>query len=323
MPLRHTSRLLPLLFLLAAGLNAQSRPVEVDYAGSMGPLVDRGLKPAAAQALGLEIRGRAQGAYGLAHLIAAGSLRPDVFISVTAGPMRILFQAGKAGSATAIARTEMVIAYNPSGRFAAQLARAGRAGAPAWRQVLAAPGFRFGRTNPLTDPQGRNILIVMKLEARRRHDPGLPRRILGPAINPRQIFPEAEIMARLQSGQLDASSAYRFQPIAFHLPFVSLPPAINLGDPAHAREYESAALRLAGRVYHAEPLVFYAAQLRAAPHPRRAGRFLAWLRGPAAQAIMARFGFQPPPPDARLAAHGDAALRRPERSAIFSPAAAR
>lgn len=290
----HSCRWLWLLPLAALPLAAQLRPVDLAYAGSMGPLVDRGLTPEAARSLRLQIRGRGQGAYGLAHLIAAGSLRPDVFISITAGPMNILFQAGQAARAYPIARTELVIAYNPTVRFAVRLRRAKRAGAAPWWRVLAMPGLRFGRTNPLTDPQGRNIIIALRLEAQRRRQPRLARRILGPPINPRQIFPEAEIMARLASGQLDASSAYRFQPVAFHLPYLALPPAINLGDPARGQAYRKIVLHIAGKTYRAQPLVFYAARLSHAPHPRRAARLLAWLRGGQAQTILARFGFDPP-----------------------------
>src|SRR5690349_1123064 len=88
-------------------------PLQVAYAGSMGSMMDGGVRPAIAKALGAEFQGHAQGSTGLANLIVAGSIRPDVFISVTAEPMRIVLKAGKAQNALAIARTEMVIAYSP------------------------------------------------------------------------------------------------------------------------------------------------------------------------------------------------------------------
>src|ERR1700685_3780377 len=94
--------------------SAQSLPVlQVAFAGSMGSMMDGGVKPAIAKSLGVEMQGRAQGSTALANLIVAGSIRPDVFISVTPGPMRIVLKAGKAQKAIPIARTEMVIAYSP------------------------------------------------------------------------------------------------------------------------------------------------------------------------------------------------------------------
>jgi ABC-type molybdate transport system substrate-binding protein len=205
-------------------------PLQVAYAGSMGSMMDGGIRPAIAKALGAELQGRAQGSTGLANLIVAGSIRPDVFISVTPGPMRVVLKAGKAQSGTPIARTEMVIAYSPKSQYAASLAKSGDSGAKPWWQILETPGFRFGRTDPNTDPQGLNIIFTMQLAARYYHQLGLAERVLGPQTNPQQIFQEPQVMARLQAGQLDASSAYKTQPQSLDLPFISLPAEINLGS---------------------------------------------------------------------------------------------
>ena len=62
----------------------------------MGSMMDGGVKPAVAKSLGADLQGRAQGSTGLANLIVAGSIRPDVFIAITPGPMRTVLKAGKA-----------------------------------------------------------------------------------------------------------------------------------------------------------------------------------------------------------------------------------
>jgi molybdate/tungstate transport system substrate-binding protein len=71
-------------------------PLQVAYAGSMGSLMDGGVKAAVTKAMNAELQGRAQGSTGLANLIVAGSIRPDIFISMTPGPMRLVLKAGKA-----------------------------------------------------------------------------------------------------------------------------------------------------------------------------------------------------------------------------------
>jgi ABC-type molybdate transport system substrate-binding protein len=76
------------------------------------------IKSTVAQRLNLEMHGRAQGSSALAQLIVGGSIRPDVFIPITPGPMLTVLRAGKAETAQPIAHTEMVIAYNPKSRFA-------------------------------------------------------------------------------------------------------------------------------------------------------------------------------------------------------------
>lgn len=282
-----------LIWLMPRPVPAQTSavPLQVAYAGSMGTLMDGGIKPAVAKALNADLQGRAQGSTGLANLIVAGSIRPDVFISVTPGPMRTVLKAEKAQRALPVARTEMVIAYSPKSQYAPLLAKANDPEAKPWWQILKTPGFRFGRTDPNTDPQGLNIIFTMQLAENYYQQPGLGDKILGPLINPQQIFQEPQVMARLQAGQLDASSAYKTQPAALGLPCLNLPKEINLGDASRENEYKKAMVNLNGKTLHPSPLVFYAAVLKDAPQPELANRFLAWLQSPTAKAIFSRYHY--------------------------------
>lgn len=277
--------------LRADALGSEPTPLEVAYAGSMASIMEGAIKDAVVQRLNLALQGRAQGASGLAQLIVAGSIRPDVFIAVTPGPMETVLAAGKAVTGRPIARTEMVIAYSPKGRFAAQFANAGKRGAPAWWQVLEQPGIRFGRTDPLTDPQGRNIIFTMQLAAQLYRQPDLVQGVLGPALNATQIFTEPTVQARLQSGELDAASAYKIQPQPFNLPYLRLPEAINLGASERRLQYAQASVTIAGKTYHPEPLIYYAAVLRDAQHREEAQTFVDWLSGSPAQELFRRAGY--------------------------------
>jgi molybdate/tungstate transport system substrate-binding protein len=288
------------VLMAGSGATKSMTPLQVAYAGSMGSMMDGRVRPAVAKALGAELQGRAQGSTGLANMIIAGSIRPDVFISVTPGPMRIVLKAGKAASGIPIARSEMVIAYSPKSQYAAELVQAGKAGAKPWWQILESPGFRFGRTDPNTDPQGLNVIFMMQLAERYYHQSDLAEKILGPQINPQQIFQEPQVMARLQAGQLDASSAYKTQPAALGLPFLSLPAEINLGAASMEHEYQQASVTLNGKPQQPAPLVFYAAILKDAPQPKLAGRFLAWLQGSEARQILARYHYDGPGDDKPL-----------------------
>ncbi|MBV9498615.1 MAG: substrate-binding domain-containing protein [Acidobacteriaceae bacterium] len=289
---------LPIVLLALACLISQPSaalaelvPLQVAYAGSMGSLMDGGVKPAVAKAINADLQGRAQGSTGFANLIVAGSIRPDVFIAVTPGPMGLVLKAGKSQKALPIARTEMVIAYSPKSQYASQLAKANDPGAKPWWQILETQGLRFGRTDPNTDPQGVNIIFTMQLAGDYYHQPGLAAKILGPVINPQQIFQEAQVMGRLQAGQLDASSAYKTQPAALGVPFLELPKEINLGDASLENEYRKTTVTLNGKTLHPSPLIFYAAVLKDAPQPALANRFLTWLQGPEAKAVFSRYHY--------------------------------
>jgi molybdate/tungstate transport system substrate-binding protein len=269
--------------------------LEVAYAGSMGSLMEGPVKAGAAQTLHLALHGRGAGSDALAKLIVGGSIAPDVFVPVTPAPMMTVLQGGKATLATPVARTEMVIAYSPKSRYAQQFAdaAAGKAGAMPWWQILEQKDIRFGRTDPATDPQGRNIIFTMQLAEALYNQPGLAAKILGDTVNAEQIFSEPTVEARLQSGELDAASAYKIQPGAFDLPYISLPPEINLGVGSLRDRYMKTSLVLGDKTYHPEPLVYFAAVLSTSANKDAATAFVSWLAGPA-QAIFQHYFYDPP-----------------------------
>jgi molybdate/tungstate transport system substrate-binding protein len=272
----------------AGGASAQElTPLDVAYAGSMGSMMEGPVKAAAAS-LGIAMRGRAQGSDALAQLIAGGSIPVDVFMPVTPGPMQTVIKAGKAQGAIPIARTEMVIAYSPKSSFAKAFA------SQPWYEVLQQPGIRFGRTDPATDPQGRNIIFTMQLAEAYYKRPGLAKKILGDTVNASQIFSEPTVEARLQSGELDAASAYKTQPGPFNLPFITLPDEINIGNASMQANYETTSLELNGKTYHPQPLVYYAATITGSPHAGKAAAFVQWFSSADAQAILRKYAYDPP-----------------------------
>jgi molybdate/tungstate transport system substrate-binding protein len=267
--------------------------LDVAYAGSMGSMMEGPLKAAVRSELQLDMHGRAQGSNALARLIVGGSIRPDVFVPVTPGPMMTVLRHGRAKSAEPIAHTEMVIAYSPKSRFARQF-KSAALGRAEWWKVLEQPGLRFGRTDPIADPQGRNIIFTVMLAAKMYHQPDLVEKTLGPTINATQIFSEATVLARLQSGELDASSAYKIQPGPFHLPYVSLPQEINLSSEHVRQDHPSLNLTVGGRTYYPEPLIYYAAALSDSLNPQGAAEFVQWLKGNEAQSIFRRYDYDSP-----------------------------
>jgi molybdate/tungstate transport system substrate-binding protein len=266
--------------------------VDLVYAGSMGSLMDGSLKAAAGQALKLDVRGRGQGANALADAIAGGSIRPDVFLPVTAGPMLVVMRAGKAEVAQPIARTEVVIVYSPKSRFAPRFDAAAK-GKDNWWEILQEPGMRFGRSNPSGDPGGRSIVFTMMLAARKYKQANLVEKVLGPTMNSEQIVAGKSTTARLLSGELDAGSAYKIQPGTLGLPYITLPKDIDLSSQSVHLDNPDVSLSIAGESYNPEPLVYYAAILKDAANPEGAAAFTQWLKSDDAQAIFRRYQYDP------------------------------
>jgi molybdate/tungstate transport system substrate-binding protein len=265
----------------------QPATLDVAYAGSMASMMEGPIKASVASSLHMEMHGRAQGSSALAQLIVGGSIHPDVFVPVTPSPALTVLRAGKAEIAEPIAQTEMVIAYSPKSRFASRFDNAAK-GKEAWWKILEEPGLRFGRTDPVTDPQGRNIIFTMMLAAKKYNQPDLVEKVLGPVINEQQIFQEQTVEARLQSGELDAASAYKIQPGPFNMPYITLPGDINLSsDHVHA-DHPDIVLPVGGKTYTPEPVIYYVVVLKDAPNPKGATTFAAWLKGNEGQAIFRR-----------------------------------
>ena len=303
---RRTLTTLGLAVALAAALpmtmpaaQAAEPVLAVAYAGSMGALMDKGLGPAIARQAQVQYQGQGAGAFGLAHLIAAGQIRPDVFVSITPGPIEVLQKAGLIGTAVPVASTQMVIAYSPKSRFAKDF-EAAAAGQTAWYAVLQQAGLRFGRTDPVTDPQGRNIVFTMLLAERFYKQPGLAAKILGKVQNQQQIFTEPSLLSRLESGQLDATSGYLSAVISHKLPYVKLPVQINLSDPGMIRDWYGKAhfnIELPnGKTdrLSTQPLVFYAAVLNNARNPQAGKALIQLMTSAAGQTMFRDYGYSAP-----------------------------
>ena len=284
-------------FLPAA--QAAEPVLAVAYAGSMGALMDKALGPAIARQAHVQYQGQGAGAFGLAHLIASRQINPDVFVSITPGPIDVLRKAGLIDTAVPVASTQMVIAYSPKSKYAQDF-EAAAAGKTPWYAVLEKPGVKFGRTDATTDPQGRNIVFTMLLAETYYKQPGLADKILGGVDSHAQIFTEPSLLSRLESGQLDATSGYLSAVISHKLPYVKLPAEINLSDPAQIKEWYSTvhfSIKLPnGKTdrLSTQPLVFYAAVLKNAPNPAAGEAFVHLMTSAQGQALFKDYGYSAP-----------------------------
>lgn len=230
--------------------------VNVPYAASLAYIMDQQVGPAFQKATHITYTGRAGASLALVHLIDSKTIPADVFISVGAGPIQDLGQ--KAPWAIGFAASPLVLAYNPHSRYASQLKAIADGQAPIRNlfQILAQPGFRLGRTNPNTDPQGQAFYMMVQLaEKLYGLSPNTVQSVLGPLDNPRQVYSEAGILTELQSGNLDASSAFLPEAVEHHLPYIALPPALNFAVPSEASFYNQASITITGgKVIHGTPV---------------------------------------------------------------------
>ncbi len=272
-----------------------SGTADVAYAGSLELVMQRDLGPAFAHHTGYQYEGRGAGALGLAQEIRAGEITPNVFLSVGSGPVSLL-EPKYTSWAVEFASSPLVLAYYPHGSHAAELAQIASGKLPLKNlfSLLAEPGFRLGRTDPATDPQGQDFAMMFQLAER---DLGVTAATVAADLagGSSQIFPETALEAQLQAGQLDAASAFRSQAEQLHLPYVPLPAALDFGDPKDATAYARASLKLStGDRVHGFPLVLEATTV--GDHERSAAvALIRYLLTASGREILARDGYSSVP----------------------------
>jgi molybdate/tungstate transport system substrate-binding protein len=219
--------------------------VNVAYASSLQYLNEKVVSPAFTKADGYKFSGFGASSGDLESDIASGEIHPNVFESVGGDNVTPLFPKFTKWYVQ-YAGTSMVVAYNPNGKYASQFKAIADGSKPLVDlfTLLQTPGLRLGRTDPASDPQGRDFIYMLELAQAYYHLPAdtVTNILGGPAGNTTssQIFAESALDSTLQSGQLDASSAFITQAIELKLDYIKLPPAINLGSFALANTYATA-----------------------------------------------------------------------------------
>ncbi len=206
------------LTLAACGGSGSSKgSVSVLYAGSLEALMNSHIGPEFQKATGYTFSGYPAGSKDLASEIKSKVRVGDVFIS--AAPKVNLTLAGPANGSwvswfAPFATTRLVLGYNRSSSYAKALQT------EPWYRVITRPGLRIGFTDPKLDPKGVLAVAALQQAATTYHEPAI-RRI---ASDQSDLFPEQDLVGRLQAGQLDAGFFYTVEANAAHIPTVSINP---------------------------------------------------------------------------------------------------
>jgi molybdate/tungstate transport system substrate-binding protein len=218
---------------------------------------------------------------------------PDVLGVADYGVISKLLIPKYAGWYVTFARNAMVVVYTDQSKYASEI------NGQNWWQVLLRPGVRTGHSDPALDPNGYRTLMVFQLAEAFYHQPGLAGR-LDRAIPPRYIRPkEADLIALIQSGELDYAWSYASIAKTTGLRHVDLPAEIDLSDPTLVESYARARIRLpaaarAGRdsvEFRGEPIIYALTIPRDAPHRATAEGFVRFVFSSSGRAILQRNGF--------------------------------
>jgi molybdate/tungstate transport system substrate-binding protein len=184
------------------------------------------------------------------------------------------------------ARNTMVIAYTDQSQYSDEI------DADNWYEILTRDGVVYGHSDPDADPCGYRTLMVWQLAEKHYDIPGLYSS-LQEHCPPENVRPKSvELIALLESGDMDYAWEYRSVAVQHGLEFVELPDEINLSRVEDADFYAEASVDIAGTepgttmTMTGAPIVYGVTIPKVAPSPDLAVEFVKFLLGPDGQAIM-------------------------------------
>jgi molybdate/tungstate transport system substrate-binding protein len=137
------------------------------------------------------------------------------------------------------ASNQMVIAYTDQSQFAGEI------NSNNWYEILQRDGVTYGRSDPDQDPCGYRTLMVWQLAEMHYNASGLYNSLYnapGDLMRPKSV----DLIALLQSGDLDYAFEYSSVALQQNLNYIELPPEINLSDVAFEDFYAQAQVEIAG-----------------------------------------------------------------------------
>jgi len=190
------------------------------------------------------------------------------------------------------ATNQMCLVYTDKSKFASEI------NSDNWYEILPREGVTYGRSDPNQDPCGYRTLLVWQLAEKHYNAPGLYESLYngtGDLMRPK----ETDLVALLESGDLDYAFEYTSLAAQHNLKSVKLPLEINLADTNFKDFYAGAQVEIAGKepgtkiTVQGKPIVYGVTIPKDFPRQELAIAWVEFLLSDRGMAIMEANG-QPP-----------------------------
>lgn len=207
------------------------------------------------------------------------------------------------------------IAYHDESAYASEI------NAENWPEIISRPEVTIGLADPRIDAMGYRTLMAIQMAGDYYRDDSIFESTIGSAFDPPIVITEKggintiivpevvksnqprvklrsysiQLMALLESGDLDYSFEYESVAKQRGLRFLALPPAIDLGSPDYEAQYQRVDVRLDFRRFASvipdfkgTRIVYGLSIPKNALHPQEAVRLIEFLLGPDGQRVFER-----------------------------------
>lgn len=285
-----------LSMVAGSAAHAASGTVSVFYAGSLVNLNENLVGPAFASASGYPYQGEGAGSGAIANQIKGRLATPDVVEFADPGVNATLMGAANGNYVTwyfRFATSQLVIGFDPKSNVARKFLLVQKHKLPFYR-ALQQKGLRIGRTDPNIDPKGYRAIWMANLAQKVYHLKGFERKLFGSPENASQVFPEQVLVARMLTGQVNAGIFYLSEVKDLGIPYISLPPQVNLGSTKYAKRYATQHFTTStGQKVTGAPIEYTITIPRTVKNEAGAEAFVRFVLSPRVRAIAAMHGLLP------------------------------
>ena len=239
---------------------------------------------------GVEVLLEAAGSRSCARKITDQGRSAEVMASADESVIRTLLMPDHADWALNFVTNEMVIMYTEHSNYKDEI------NAENWMDILLREDVEYGHSEPNKDPCGYRTLLVWQLAEKFYNRAGLYQQ-LQDARPLKNIRPkETDLLAMLETGELDYLFIYRSVAGQHHSDYVVLPKEVNLGSFDLKEYYKDAKVELDGKkpgeivVKKGKPMVYGITVPKNADNPKLGEKFVQFVVGPKGQKIMAENG---------------------------------
>lgn len=281
--------MLGLLFLFHCG-NKEKQELLVIHAGSLSVPFSHMAREFMTQNPDIIVRRESAGSRICARKITELHSPADVMASADSAVIQTLLIPEYADYCIDFTTNEMVIMYRKESR------RSDEIDDQNWFDVLLKDDVWYGHSEPNADPCGYRTMLCWKLAEKHYGKPGLYKELVRNCPKKNIRPKEVDLLALLESGELDYIFIYRSVAEQHTGKFVLLPDEINLRSTEMKDLYHQVSVELSGKrpgetiSRKGAPMVYGITVPKTAAHPELGVKFTAFVLSEKGKEVMAKNG---------------------------------
>jgi molybdate/tungstate transport system substrate-binding protein len=281
--------MLGFLFTLHCG-NKEKQELLVLHAGSLSVPFKHMAEEFMKQNPDIIVRREAAGSRICARKITELNSQADVMTSADSAVIQTLLIPEYADYCIDFTSNEMVIMYRKESRYSEEI------DSENWYEILLRDDVWYGHSDPDADPCGYRTILCWKLAEKHYGKPGLYKELVRNCPEKNIRPKEVDLLALLESGELDYIFIYRSVAEQHNGKSVLLPDEINLKSPEMNHLYQEVSVELSGKKpgetisRKGAPMVYGITVPKTAAHPELGVKFVSFVLSDKGKEVMAKSG---------------------------------